>query len=130
MSEILLTGATARPAAQSAFALCVSVLLLAIFLQKIALPGTRAIYPLILLIFPSSTAAAFLAGLLEVNTAAFIWYAGFILVGILSTAVSPSPHVSVLSLGFLVVAQLPLVFRCKPSNIPNQRVLDFLSMLG
>lgn len=130
MAEIPLAGATARPAAQSGFALCASVLLLEVFLQKIALPDTGGIYPLSLLIFPAIAAAAFFAGILEVNTPAFLWYAGFILVGILSAAVSPSPHVSVLSLGFLVVAQLPLVFRCKPSDIPYQRVLEFLSTLG
>ena len=130
MAEIPLAGATARPAAQSGFALCVSVLLLEVFLQKIALPGTGGIYPLSLLIFPAVTAAAFLAGMLEVNTPAFLWYAGFILLGILSAAVSPSPHVSVFSLGFLVVAQLPLVFRCKSSDIPYQRVPEFLSTLG
>ena len=129
MSEISQARAGVRPAAQTGFALCAVVLLLEVFLQKIALPGTAGIYPLTLLIFPAVTAAAFVAGVLEINTAAFIWYAAFILVGILSTALSPSPHVSVLSLGFLVVAQLPLVFRCTTSN-PYPRVLEFLSKLG
>lgn len=130
MAEIFLAGAPGRSAAQSGFALCAGGLLLEVILQKIALPGTGGIYPLSLLIFPTITAAAFLAGVVELNTTAFLWYAGFILAGILSTAVSPSPHVSVLSLGFLVVAQLPLVFRCKSSEIPYQRILAFLSTLG
>jgi hypothetical protein len=104
--------------------------MLAVFLQKIALPGTGGIYPLSLFIFPAVTAAAFFTGILEINTTAFFWYAGFVLMGIISTALSPSPHVSVLSLGFLVVVQLPLVFRCKSPDIPYKRVLEFLSTLG
>jgi hypothetical protein len=130
MADISLARAPARPAAQFGFALCSSALLLEVFLQKIALPGTGGIYPLSLLIFPAVTAAAFLAGMLEVHTAAFAWYAGFILIGTLSTALSPSPHVSVLSLGFFVVAQLPLVFRCTSPDIPYRRMLSFLSTLG
>ncbi|HET7886754.1 MAG TPA: hypothetical protein VFL62_11050 [Bradyrhizobium sp.] len=69
-------------------------------------------------------------GLIEVNTPAFIWYAAFILMGILSTALSPSPNVSVLSLGFLVVAQLPLVFRCRSADISYESVLKFVSTVG
>ena len=130
MAEISLGRAIARPAVQSGFALCAAVLLLEVLLQKIALPGTGGIYPLSLFIFPAITAVAFLAGVLEVNTPAFLWYAGFVLVGILSAAVSPSAHVSVLSLGFLVVAQLPLAFRCTSSDIPYQRVPELLSALG
>ena len=45
MAEISLAEATARPAAKSGFALCASVLLLEVFLQKIALPGTGGLYP-------------------------------------------------------------------------------------
>jgi hypothetical protein len=58
-------------------------------------------------IFPAVTAVAFLAGVIEINTSAFVWYALFVAMGTLSTALSPSPHVSVLSLGFIVVAQFP-----------------------
>jgi hypothetical protein len=130
MTEISLASAAPRPVARSAFALCAFVLLVAIFLQKIALPGTDGIYPLSLLIFPAVTAAAFLAGVLEVNTSAFLWYAGFVVSGIVSMTLSPSPHVSVLSLGFLMVAQLPLVFRCKSPDVPSRRVVEFLSTLG
>ena len=130
MNEISLAKGTPWPLARSGFVLCASVLVLAVFLQKIALPGTTGIYPLSFFIFPAVTAAAFFAGILEVNTTAFIWYAGFVLMGIISTALSPSPHVSVLSLGFLVVAQLPLVFRCKSPDIQYRRVLEFLSTLG
>jgi hypothetical protein len=130
MAQILLAGATARPAAQSGFMLCALTLLFEVLLQKIALPGTGGIYPLSLLIFPAVTAAAFFSGVIEVNTTAFIWYAAFVLMGTLSTALSPSPHVSVLSLGFLVVAQFPLVFRCASPDISYQRMLNFLSILG
>jgi hypothetical protein len=130
MTEISLAKGAPWSAARSGLLLCASVIMLAVFLQKIALPGTGGVYPLSLFIFPAVTAAAFLAGVLEVNTTAFIWYAGFVLIGIISAALSPSPHVSVLSLGFLVVAQLPLVFRCKSPDIPYRRVLEFLSTLG
>jgi hypothetical protein len=130
MADISLARATAGPAAQSGFALCALTLLSAVLLQKFALPGTGGIYPLNLFIFPAATAVAFVAGVIEINTAAFIWYAVFVLVGTLSAAMSPSPHVSALSLGFLLVAQFPLVFRCASSEIPYQRVLNFLSTLG
>lgn len=96
MAEISVARATALPTAQSGFALCAFTLLSAVLLQKIALPGTGGIYPLSLFMFPAVTTAAFLAGLLEINTTAFIWYALFVLIGTLSTALSPSPHVSVL----------------------------------
>jgi len=130
MAEMSQAGAAATPTARLAFALCAFTLLSAVFLQKIALPGTGGIYPLSLFIFPAVTAAAFLAGVLEINTAAFIWYALFVSIGTLSAALSPSPHVSVLSLGFLVVAQLPLVFRSVSSDISYRRVMQFLSTFG
>ena len=130
MAAISLTSTTALRNAQSAFVLCAITLLSAVFLQKIALPGTDGVYPLNLFIFPAVTAAAFLAGVLEINTIAFIWYALFVVVGTLSAALSSSPHVSVLSLGFLVVAQFPLVFRCVPPYMPYRRVMNFLSTVG
>jgi hypothetical protein len=130
MTERSLAEAAPWPVVRPGFLLCASVLVMAAFFQKIALPGTNGIYPLSLIIFPAVTAAAFIRGVLEVNTTAFIWYAGFVLAGIISAAVSPSPQVSVLSLGFLVVAQLPLVFRCKSPDIPYSRLLEFLSTLG
>lgn len=130
MAEISLAGTTVRPAARSGFALCAFTLLSAVLLQKIALPGTGGVYPLSLFLFPAVTAGAFFTGVLEVNMTAFIWYTAFVLIGILSAALSPSPHVSVLSLGFLVVAQLPLVFRCTAPDISYPRVLNFLSTLG
>jgi hypothetical protein len=128
MAEISLVRAT--PATQSGFALCGFALLAAVVLQKIALPGTGGLFPASLLIFPAVTGIAFLVGVLEINTTAFIWYALFVLMGTLSAALSPSPHVSVLSLGFLVVAQLPLVFRCASSEISYPRLLNFLSVVG
>jgi hypothetical protein len=128
MAEISLVRAT--PAARSGFALCGFALVSAVVLQKIALPGTGGSFPASLFIFPAVTGVAFLAGVLEINTTAFIWYALFVLLGTLSAALSPSPHVSVLSLGFLVVAQLPLVFRCASSEISYPRLLNFLSVVG
>ncbi len=130
MAEISLARAPATPAAQSGFALCGFALLSAVVLQKIALPGTGGLFPASLFIFPAVTGVAFLAGVLEINTTAFIWYAFFVLTGTLSAALSPSPHVSVLSLGFLVVAQFPLVFRCASSGISYPRLLNFLSAIG
>jgi hypothetical protein len=130
MAEISIARAGAYRSAQSAFVLCTITLLSAVFLQKIALPGTGGIYPLNLLIFPAVTIAAFVAGILEVNTAAFIWYALFALVGSFSAALSSSSHVSVLSLGFLVVAQFPLVFRCVQPGESYRRVINLLSTVG
>jgi hypothetical protein len=130
MAEISLARATAVPTAQSGFAVCALTLLSAVFLQKIALPGTGGLYPLSLFIFPAVTAVAFLAGVIEINTPAFVWYALFVAMGTLSTALSPSPHVSVLSLGFIVVAQFPLVFRTVSSDISYPRVMNFLSTVG
>jgi hypothetical protein len=130
MAEISVERTSAIPTAQSGFVLCAATLLCAVLLQKIALPGTGGIYPLSLFMFPAITAAAFLAGVLEINTTAFVWYALFVLMGTLSAALSPSPHVSVLSLGFLVVAQCPLIFRCVSSEISYPRVMNFLSMVG
>ncbi|MGJ4931211.1 hypothetical protein ACQR1I_34130 [Bradyrhizobium sp. HKCCYLS2038] len=120
----------ARSSAQSVFAICASALLSSVFLQKIALPGTGGLYPLNLLIFSAVTAAGFVAGRLEINTSAFAWYALFVIFGALSTALSPSSHVSALSLGFFVVAQAPLIFRCVETGIPYDRILGLLSIVG
>lgn len=120
----------ARSDAQSVFAICAIALLSSVALQKIALPGTGGLYPLNLLIFPAVTAVGFIAGRLEINTSAFAWYALFIILGAVSTALSPSSHVSALSLGFLVVAQAPLVFRCVATGMPYDRILRLLSTVG
>lgn len=130
MAEISLTRATTLPATQLGFALCATVLLSSALLQKIALPGTGGIYPLNLVIFPAVATVSFAFGVLQIDTVAFRWYGLLILVGTLSTAMSPSPHVSVLSLGFLLVAQFPLVFRLASLGIPYRRVLTFLSTVG
>jgi hypothetical protein len=130
MAEISLAGAPAMPTARAGFALCGFALLSAVLFQKIALPGTGGLFPASLFIFPAVTGVAFLAGVLEINTNAFIWYALFVLLGTLGATLSLSPHVSVLSLGFLVVAQLPLVFRCASSEISYPRLLNFLSTVG
>ncbi|MGJ4951801.1 hypothetical protein [Bradyrhizobium sp. HKCCYLS20291] len=116
--------------AKAGFAICALALLSSVFLQKVALPGTGGLYPLNLVIFPALTAAGFLSGRLEVNTSAFAWYALFIILGGLSTALSPSAHVSALSLGFFVVAQAPLVFRISAAELPYARILGLLSTIG
>lgn len=130
MAEISLARATAASPAQYGFALCSFTLLSAVFLQKIALPGTGGLFPVTLLIFPGVTTAAFLLGVLEIEMRLFLWYALFVVMATLSAVLSPSPHVSVLSLGFLVVAQLPLAFRCVSSEISYPRLLNFLSIVG
>jgi hypothetical protein len=130
MAEISPTRATIQPATQLGSALCASVLLSAVLLQKIALPGTGGLYPLNLVIFPTVATLSFVFGVLQIDTAAFLWYALFVLVGMLSTAMSPSPHVSVPSLGFLLVVQFPLVFRLASSGISYRHVLTFLSTVG
>lgn len=129
MADAPVARAIALPTAQSGFAVCVLMLLCAVFLQKIALPATGGLYPLNLLVFPAVTIAAFLGGVLEVHTTAFIWYAFVVSLGTLSTALSPSPHISVLSLGFFVVAQCPLAFR-GASEISSYRVIKLVSTVG
>ncbi|WP_407158549.1 hypothetical protein [Bradyrhizobium sp. STM 3557] len=129
MADAPVARAIALPTAQSGFAVCVLTLLCAVFLQKIALPGTGGLYPLNLLVFPAVTLAAFLGGVLEVHTRAFVWYALVVCLGTLSTALSPSPHISVLSLGFFVVAQGPLAFR-GASEISSHRVMKLVSTVG
>ncbi|WP_175361165.1 hypothetical protein [Bradyrhizobium sp. STM 3843] len=130
MLEVAPAGAAARLAVRSGFAVCALTLVSAVFLQKIALPGTGGLYPLNLFVFPAVTIAAFLAGVLEINTIALVWYALFVSLGALSTALSPSPHVSALSLGFFVVAQFPLVFRNASSENFQRRMMSFLSTVG
>jgi hypothetical protein len=132
MSELTLTKATtpSTVSTQFSFALCAFSLLSAIFLQKIALPGTDGLFPLNVFIFPAITALAVVFNMLEINITAFAWYALFVLAGALSIAVSPSAHVSVLSLGLLLVVQFPLVFRLGPSRIAYGRLLTFLSTVG
>jgi hypothetical protein len=130
MAEISLARVPAESTVQSGFVLCGFALLSAVLLQKIALPGTDGQFPISLLIFPALTATAFLTGVIEINAAAFIWYGLFVVMGTLSAVLTPSPHVSVLSLGFLVVVQLPLAFRCVSSEISYPRLLNFLSIVG
>jgi hypothetical protein len=130
MPEVSSAGSGARSTAQSGFTVCALALVSAVFLQKIALPGTGGLFPLNLFIFPVLTIAAFLAGVLEINASAFVWYALFVSMGALSMALSPSAHVSTLSLGFFVVAQSPLVFRGVSSEISYPRVLNFVSTVG
>ena len=130
MAEISLARTTAASPAKSGFALCGFTLVSGVLLQKIALPGTGGLFRVTLLIFPVTTAAAFLTGVIEINSGLFIWYALFAVMATLSAVLSPSPHVSVLSLGLLVVAQMPLVFRCISSEISYPRLLNFLSIVG
>src|SRR5262245_13115569 len=88
---------------QSGMALCAAMVVAATVLQKVALPGTGGEFPLNLLIFPAATLLAFLFGVIEINAPAFICYALFVVGGVVSVAISPSAHVSALSLGFLFV---------------------------
>jgi hypothetical protein len=132
MAELALTGAATSSAekVQSGFRLCALALLSSVLLQKLALPGTDGVFPLNLFVFPAITALAFLIGILEVNVAAFAWYSLFVLFGVLSSAASPSARVSALSLGLLLVAQFPLIFRVGPSGFPYRRLLAFVSSFG
>jgi hypothetical protein len=53
MTERSLAEAAPWPVVRPGFLLCASVLVMAAFFQKIALPGTNGIYPLSLIIFPA-----------------------------------------------------------------------------
>lgn len=129
MKQILLAETTSSSAAQLGFALCTSVLLSAVLLQKIALPGTEGIYPLNLAIFPAVAMLSFVLGVLQIDVVTFLWYTIFVLMAALSTAMSPSSHVSLPSLGFISVVQFPLVFRLA-SDISYPRMLTFLSTIA
>lgn len=119
----------ATTGADAAFALCASTLLASIVLQKVALPGTAGVFPLNLVIFPMMAALAFALGALEIDRRALVWLAAFLAVAALSTALSPSPHVSLFSLAFLLVVQLPLVFRLVGQK-SYADLLNFVSTLG
>src|SRR5262249_3388682 len=111
------------------YGLCAATLLAAIFLQKLALPGTNSLLPLNLLIFLAATFFAFLFEVVEINSRALLLYALFVMAGALSMAVSPSPRVSALSLGLLLLVQLPLVFRLARS-FPPARLWRLVSTVG
>jgi len=132
MTDVSLPRGAALPAtrAQAGFVLCALTLLSAVFLQKIALPGTGGQHPLNLFIFPAITLAAFLLGVIEANALALSCYALLVIAGGISAAMSPSSQVSVLSLGYLLVVQFPLVFRLAASEFSHQRLLRFMSSLG
>jgi hypothetical protein len=132
MTDVLLPRAASLPATrtQAAFILCVVTLLSSIFLQKIALPGTGGQHPLNLVIFPATTLAAFLLGVIEVNTPALLFYSLVVLAGGISAAMSPSGQMSLLSLGYFLAVQFPLIFRLTALEFSYQRLLKFLSAIG
>src|ERR1700733_11343584 len=102
MAEISLTRAITPSAAQLGSVLCASVLLSAVLLQKVALPATRGVYPLNLVIFPAVATLSFVFGVLQIDTVAFLWYALFVLAGALGAAVAPTAHPSFFSFGFFL----------------------------
>jgi hypothetical protein len=115
---------------QAGFATCAGVLLAAVFLQKIALPGTDGRFPLNLAIFPMATVAAFALRALELNSRALAFYVLFLLAGAASFVSSSSPQLSALSLGFLLTVQFPLVFKLASPEPSYRRLLHSLSTLG
>jgi hypothetical protein len=115
---------------ETGYAVCTIILLASTVLQKVALPGTGGEFPLNLFVFPAATLLAFLFGVIEINSPAFICYALFLVAGAISVAVSPSAHVSALSLGFVSVVQLPLIFKLAYPAISYQRILHFVSTIG
>ena len=132
MTDVLLPRAASLPATrtQAAFILCAVTLLSSIFLQKIALPGTGGQHPLNLVIFPATTLAAFLLGVIEVNTPALLFYSLVVLAGGISAAMSPSGQMSLLSLGYFLAVQFPLIFRLTALEFSYQRLLKFLAAIG
>lgn len=115
--------------AEAAFRFCAGTLLAAIFLQKLALPGTGGDLPLNLFLFLAATMSAFVFEVAEINPSALLWYALFVVTGAFSMAVSPSPRASGLSLGLLLLVQLPLVFRMT-SSFPTERLWRLVSTVG
>jgi hypothetical protein len=115
---------------EAGFLLCAGTLLAAIFLQKIALPGTGGILPLDLFILPLIVLSALLLGLLEINATALLWYALFAFAGAVSLLLSSSARASATSLGFLFVVQLPFVFRLASPELPSRRIWRLASSIG
>ncbi|HLH93091.1 MAG TPA: hypothetical protein VKX28_32100 [Xanthobacteraceae bacterium] len=122
-------AAVPRIDSQVGFRLCAMTCLAAVFLQKLALPGTAGLLALNLFVFLAAALAAFLLAAVEINRPAFLWYAAFATAGALSLAMSRSPRVSALSLGLLLLVQLPLVFRVTSSLRP-ERLWRLVSTLG
>src|SRR5690349_2629404 len=115
--------------AEAAFRFCAGTLLAAILLQKLALPGTDGGLPLNLFLFLAAALSAFVFEVAEINPSALLWYALFVATGAFSMAVSPSPRASGLSLGLLLLVQLPLVFRMT-SSFPTERLWRLVSTVG
>jgi hypothetical protein len=117
-------------ASQVGFATCASVLLAAVFLQKLALPGTDGRFPLNLAVFPTIVIAAFALRVLELDFRALACYVLFLFAAALSFVSSSSPRVSALSLGFLLAVQFPLAFKFSDAGPCYRRLLHLLSMIG
>ena len=114
----------------AAFLLCSGTLVCAVFLQKIAMPGTEGSVPINLVFFPAAAFCAFFFNVIEINPTALLWYALFVATGVVSLAVASSARASPLSLGLLLAVQLPLVFRLAPSLHTLVRLRGFVSTLG
>ena len=127
---VMPVGAAPTVASDAAFLLCSGTLVSAIFLQKIAMPGTEGSLPINLVLFLAAGFCAFLFDVVEINPTALLWYALFVVTGAVSLAVSSSARASPLSLGLLLAVQLPLVFRLAPSLLTLVRLRGFVSTLG
>jgi hypothetical protein len=112
---------------KTSYALCAVALLSSVLLQKIALPGTGGALPFTLVIFLALAAWGLITGIFEVNVPALISYAIFGLLGIVSAATATSAKVSLISLGYLLVVHVPLLFRIGASGLSYESLLQLLS---
>jgi hypothetical protein len=93
-----ISGAAAPAATwDAAVVLCFGTLVSAVFLQKIALPGTGGSLPLNLCIFLVVAITAFVFDVVEINPPALLWYVLFVGAGALSMAQSSSGRASVVT---------------------------------
>lgn len=111
------------------FSICVLLVLLSVFFQKIALPGSNGILPVSFLGLAGISAAGILLGQLRVSVPTLACYLLFLFLASLSFAISTSGELSVASLGFFMVVQFPLMLRLRPGSFNYSRLLDYFNDL-
>jgi hypothetical protein len=115
---------------RTSYTLCAIAVVSSALLQKIALPGSGGALPVTLLIYMGLAAWGFAAGALNLNVPALISYAIFSVVCLMSAAVSDSPISSALSLPYLLVVHIPLLFTVTSSEFAYKDLLRLLSFLS
>lgn len=100
------------------------LIVLSVFLQKIAIPGSNGSLPVSLLGLTGASVLGLMTGHLRISTLAFSAYLAFLVIILASYVTSSSPSVSVGSLALLAMVQFPLVLRLAPDTLDYRRLLD------